>query len=182
MLDLEFSPFPILHTQRLTLRQVQIEDTNEVFMMRSDPDIMKYIPRPIARSKADAAKAIRVMNRSLAKAESINWAITYKGEPTLIGIIGFVRLSKQDHRGEIGYTLDKAHHRKGIIGEAIKIVIAYGFDKLKFHTIEGVIDPDNSASEKLLVRNGFTKEAHFRENVYHDGKWFDSVHYTLFRG
>jgi ribosomal-protein-alanine N-acetyltransferase len=180
MLELNFSPFPNLQTERLFLRQVQLTDVNEVFRMRSNPETMKYIPRPIAKTKTDATKVIRMINRAIAKNEGINWAITYREQPELIGIIGYHRISKEGHRGEVGYMLDPAHHRKGIMQEALKAVLDYGIHELKFHTIEGVIDPGNEASEKLLQRNGFEKEAHFRENLFWDGKWLDAVHYTLF--
>ncbi len=121
-----------------------------------------------------------MINRSVAKNESINWAITIKGNPELIGIIGFVRISKEGHRGEVGYMLDEAHHQKGIMHEALVAVLKYGFNEMGFHTIEGVIDPGNTASEKLLLKNGFIKEAYFRENLLFEDKWMDSVHYTLF--
>jgi [ribosomal protein S5]-alanine N-acetyltransferase len=180
MLELNFTPFPVLETERLLLREVKLDDVDEMYRMRTDPEMMRYIPRPLAKSNEDVEKIIRMMSQGIAKNESINWAITSKGEDKLIGVIGYVRISKESHRGEIGYMLDSLHHGKGIMNEALQTILSYGLEMLKFHTIEGVIDPGNIASEKLLLKNGFVKEAHFRENLLFEGKWLDAVHYTLF--
>ncbi|MGY0034483.1 GNAT family N-acetyltransferase [Pedobacter sp. NJ-S-72] len=49
----------------------------------------------------------------------------------------------------------------------------------KFHSLEAVIDPDNYASEKVLIKHGFVKEGHFKENSFFDGKFLDAVIYSL---
>jgi len=70
---------------------------------------------------------------------------------------------------------------KGYITEAIKAVVTYGFEEMDLHSIEAVIDPDNVASEKVLQKNGFVKEAHILENELWDGKFWDTVIYSLLR-
>ena len=49
------------------------------------------------------------------------------------------------------------------------------------HSIEGVIDPNNIASERVLLKNGFAKEAHILENEFWDGKFWDTVIYSLLK-
>ena len=49
---------------------------------------------------------------------------------------------------------------------------------MQLHSIEGVIDPDNEASERVLQKCGFVKEAHFKENEFYDGKFIDAVVYS----
>ncbi len=48
MLNINFSHFPTLESERLMLRRADFNDVNEIFEMRSDPEMMKYIPRPLA--------------------------------------------------------------------------------------------------------------------------------------
>jgi ribosomal-protein-alanine N-acetyltransferase len=67
---------------------------------------------------------------------------------------------------------------KGIITEAIKEVVNYGFKVMKLHSIEAIIDPENFGSEKVLQKNGFVKEAHLKENEFYDGKFLDTVIYS----
>ncbi len=70
---------------------------------------------------------------------------------------------------------------KGFVTEAIDVILDYGFNDLKLHSIEAIIDPDNIASEKVLIKSGFVKEAHILENEYFEGKFWDTVIYSILR-
>jgi RimJ/RimL family protein N-acetyltransferase len=97
----------------------------------------------------------------------------------VIGTICLWNISLKNHRGEIGYELQADYWGKGITNEAIKIVLDYGFNTLKLHSIEGVVDPNNAASIKLLEKNGFVREGYFKENYFHNGGFLDSAVYSL---
>ena len=47
MLTLNFTPFPILESERLHFRKLSNDDASEIFELRSNPETMKYIPRPL---------------------------------------------------------------------------------------------------------------------------------------
>jgi len=177
MLEVSFNPFPELITERLLLRPVIADDTQAVFELRSDPDHMRYIAKPLMQTLADAEAHIRLIQEGIEKNEMINWGVSLKENPELIGIIGFYRINKAHHRSEVGYMLNKKHWRKGIMHEALMAVVKHGFEKMDFHQLEAIIDKENVASEKLLLKNNFSKEAHFKENYFFEGKYLDSVHY-----
>jgi [ribosomal protein S5]-alanine N-acetyltransferase len=179
MLDINFSPFKNLETERLLLRRVVKEDVNEIFALRSDKEIMKYIPRPLAKTQEDALVHFAMIDEKIENNEGINWAITLKGSPKLIGIIGHYRIKPEHHRAEIGYMLLPEYQGKGIISEAIKEVVDYGFKVMKLHSIEALIDPKNFASAKVLQKNGFVKEAHLKENKYYEGLFLDVAIYSI---
>ncbi|MEZ7500782.1 GNAT family N-acetyltransferase [Flavobacterium sp. Arc3] len=179
MLSINFNPFPNLETERLSLRRVVNNDVNEIFALRSDKEVMKYIPRPIAKTPEDALAHIATIDATIDRNEGINWAITLKNSDKLIGVIGHYRIQPQNYRAEVGYILHPDYHGKGFIPEALKKVIEYGFNIMKLHTIEAVIDPDNAGSEKVLQKSGFTKEAHFIENQFFEGQFLDSIIYSL---
>lgn len=181
MLEINFHPFKNLETKRLLLRQIATDDVNEVLELRGNPETMKYIPRPLAKTAEDALVHIKMIDDKIINNEGINWAITLKGTTKLIGIIGHYRIQPENHRCEIGYMILPQYNGQGIVTEAIKVVLAYGFDDLQMHSIEAVIDPDNIASERVLQKNGFTKEAHFLENELYEGKFCDTVIYSLLK-
>jgi [ribosomal protein S5]-alanine N-acetyltransferase len=178
MLVINFTPFPNLETNRLILRRLSAEDVLEIFALRSDKEVMKYIPRPLAKSIEDAQAHIALIDEKIESNEGINWAITLKDNPKLIGIIGHYRIKPEHFRAEIGYMLLPEYQGKGIISEAIKEVVNYGFEVMKLHSIEAIIDPENNASEKVLQKNGFVKEAHLKENEYYEGRFLDTVIYS----
>lgn len=181
MLTINFSPFPILETDRLLLRRLTNDDVDEVFALRSNPVLMQYIPRPLATHNEEALGHIQLINDKIDANEGINWAITLKDSPKMIGIVGHYKLQIENQRSEIGYMLMGEYNNKGIITEAIYEVLKYGFDVLKLHSVEAIIDPKNSASERVLQKNGFVKEAHFIENEFAMGKFWDGVVYSLLK-
>ena len=73
------------------------------------------------------------------------------------------------------------YNGQGIVSEAIKMILEYGFNDLQMHSIEAVIDPENKASERVLQKNGFVKEAHILENELWEGKFWDSVIYSILK-
>ena len=181
MLTINFHPFQNIETERLLLRRIDNTDAAEVLSLRSNPDTMKYIPRPLAKSKEDALAHIAMIEEKIVNNTGINWAITIKGEPKLIGIIGHYKISPENHRAEMGYMLDPEVSGKGYMTEAIKAVVAYGFEQMNLHSIEAIIDPENIASEIVLQKNGFVKEAHILENGLWEGKFIDTVIYSLLK-
>ncbi len=174
-----FLPFQNLESERLLLRQITPDDVNEIFALRSNPETMKYIPRPLATTKDDAMGHIKMIQDKIVSNEGINWAITEKGNPKMIGIIGHYRIRWEHFRSEIGYMLLPEHQGKGIITEAIQLLVDYGFNEMKMHSLEAIIDPENTASARVLEKNNFVKEAHFKENEFYDGKFLDAVVYSI---
>ena len=67
------------------------------------------------------------------------------------------------------------------VTEAVKTMLNYAFNSAGFHSIDAIIDPDNLGSEKVLLKNGFRKEAHFIEDEFFEGKFWDSIHYGILK-
>ena len=179
MLTINFSPFPNLEAERLLLRRVDSNDITEIFALRSNPETMKYIPRPLVKTDEDALEHIAMIDSKIDSNEGINWAITLKNNPKLIGVIGHYRIKPENYRAELGYMLLPEYHGKGIVSEAVKEAVKYGFQVMKLNSLEAIIDPDNHASAKVLEKNGFVKEAHLRENEFFEGRFLDTVIYSI---
>lgn len=181
MSTFSFLPFKNLESERLLLRQITTEDINEIFALRSNPETMKYIPRPLVTTMEQAMEHIKMIQDKIETNEGINWAITLKSDPKMIGIIGHYRIRWEHFRSEIGYMLLPEYHGKGIITEAIQLMIDFGFNEMNMHSLEAIIDPKNTASARVLEKNNFLKEAHLIENEYYDGKFLDTVIYSLLK-
>ncbi|MFV8351671.1 GNAT family N-acetyltransferase [Flavobacterium sp. XS2P14] len=179
MLTINFNPFPNLETERLLLRRVDSNDIKEIFALRSNPETMKYIPRPLVKTDEEALAHIAMIDGKIDSNEGINWAITLKNNPKLIGIIGHYMIKPEHYRAEIGYMLLPEYHGKGIVSEAVKEVVKYGFEVMKLHSIEAVLDPENYGSAKVLEKNGFVKEAHLKENSFFEGRFLDTLIYSI---
>jgi len=181
MLEISFNPFKNLNTERLHFRRLTTVDAKEILALRGNSEAMKYIPRPLVKNLNDALAHIQMINDKIDSNIGINWGISIKNSEKIIGVIGHYRIQPENYRSEIGYMLLPEYHGKGFATEAIKAIIEFGFKEMNLHSIEAVIDPRNIASEKVLQKCGFLKEAHLIENEYYEGKFWDSVIYSLLK-
>jgi ribosomal-protein-alanine N-acetyltransferase len=180
MLEINFLPFPNLETKRLALKQINANDAEAILALRSNDEVMKYIPRPYLKTKEDALELIAMFDDKIENGIGINWGIYFLDEPEkLLGIIGHYRIKPEHFRAEVGYMLFPDHKGKGIVSEALKKVVEYGFNEMKLHSIEAILDPENKGSEKVLLKNGFVKEAHLIENEYYEGRFLDTMIYSI---
>ena len=153
---MNFTPFPNLATERLTLRELKIEDENEIFVLRSDERILKYLDIPRAETVDDARKFIARIIDLVKKNESIMWGINLKDSDKLIGTICLWNISEDNTMADIGYMLHPDFQGQGIMQEAIVQVIGYGFGIMNLKIISAEVEPGNAKSINLLERNGFT--------------------------
>ncbi len=162
---INFTPFPNITTERLTLRQVNIQDENEVFALRTDKRVNEFLDRPKPITVDDARKFIEKINDQITKNEVIFWAITLKNFNKLIGTICYWNISKEHSKAEIGYELHPDFQGKGIMQEAIIKVIDYGLETMKLKSIDADLDPNNFKSINLLVKNGFVCNTRSKNTV-----------------
>lgn len=180
MLELNFSPFPEIKTERLLLRRMKDTDVAAIFFLRTDDRVMKYIDREKPKSEEEALNFMQKINANIDKNESVLWSIALQEKPdTLIGTIGFWRIIHQHYRAEIGYMLHPDFWGKGVMKEALLAVTNFGFKTMKLHSIEAHINPENIASGLLLEKAGFVREAYFKEDYYFQGKFLDTAIYSL---
>lgn len=179
MLQLNFAPFPILTSERLRFRKLTENDAPEILNLRGNPETMRFIPRPLITDLEGALAHIKMINDKIDENTDINWAVTEKENDTCIGIMGFYRTQPEHHRTELGYMMAPSHWGRGYVTEAVHSLLTYAFKEVKFHSIEAVIDARHGASERVLQKNGFVKEAHFKENFYYNDEFTDTVIYGL---
>jgi len=155
MLNGAFTPFPILTTERLTLRQLVISDEQEIFTLRSDSEINKYLDRKRAKTIDDARGFIDKISENINKNDSVYWAITFSDKNILIGTICLFGFSDENDKCEIGYELLTNFQGQGIMREALEKVIDYAFNTIKVKKIEAFFHRDNQSSIKLLEKFSF---------------------------
>jgi [ribosomal protein S5]-alanine N-acetyltransferase len=175
MIELNFEPFPVLETSRLKLRKISLDDADDIFLLRSNEEAIKYIHKPKLNSIEDAVALIKKMNEP----DRIQWGITLKTAGAIIGTIGYHRIIQDHYRAEIGYMLHPDYWNTGLMTEALAKTIGFGFNKMNLHSIEAIINPGNAVSRKILKKFNFIKEAYFKENFFFEGEFFDSEVYSL---
>jgi ribosomal-protein-alanine N-acetyltransferase len=178
MIELNFSPFPEFETERLLLGRLTSSHVDDLLEIRSNPQTMRFIPRPVAKTPADAQLVIDMIDEGINSNERINWGIFTKDNNKLIGVAGFVKINKTNARAEVGYVLNSSFHGKGYMKEALDLILGYGFNELNFNCIEAIIDPANTASINVVEKQKFTREGLLRDFTWHNEKFSDALLYS----
>ena len=155
---MNFIPFPEIESKNLILKRIIESDCESILYLRSDELINKFIERPEHRQTktiADAIKFIQQIDENLENNKSIAWGISLKNEPEIIGTICLWNFSKDNKTAEVGYDLEPNFQGKGIMSEALKSVLDYGFKTLNLDLIEAYTHQNNENSKNLLARNNF---------------------------
>jgi len=179
MLELNFNPFPSLSTERLNLRRISDEDDKEIFFLRSDKEMLQFLDRDPAKTIDEARQWIRMISEGIDGNQYITWALALKNDPKLVGTISIWNVKKEHFRAEVGYALHPSFQGRGLMQEAMAIVLDYGFNMINLHSIEANVNPKNERSIQLLEKNDFVREAYHWENYYYNGRFLDSAIYSL---
>ncbi len=155
MIDRNFSSFPILTTERLTLRQLSIDDQENIFALRSDTEINKYLDREPANTIEDAINFIYKIIDNIKKNNSLYWVITLTKTKEFVGTICLFDFLNETNSCEIGYELMIKFQGQGIMREAAEVVIDYAFKILQFQKIVACTHNENQNSTKLLMKFNF---------------------------
>jgi [ribosomal protein S5]-alanine N-acetyltransferase len=179
MLHIQFTPFPVLTTERLLLRQLTAEDEKEIYALRTDESVNRYLDRLKARNITEARKIIEKINSSIKNNELIIWGICLKQDPKLIGSVCFWHISKENNTAETGYELLPAYQGKGLMREALARVIEYGFDTMKLQTIEAFANVENTQSAQLLEKLHFTRDTLLENKLTGKEEYTNTIIYSL---
>ena len=168
----------LIKGKRINLRTLRLSDADSIKRHINSKGIVRYtqnIPYPYKRKQA--VSFIRKSFTKIKKGTDYELGIELNGE-----IIGGASLLKiKDRIAEIGYWLGKRFWGKGYMTEASKLIIEYGFNKLKLIRICSRVAGPNLASQRVLEKIGFKKEGIGRKQFFKNGKYYDEVRYGLLR-
>ena len=159
MANRKFTPFPILNTERLTLRQLSLDDQQAIFDLRSDAAINQYLDRAPCKTIEEAQQFIEKINDAIKNNNALYWAISLNSNDTLVGTICLFDFSDEHDSCEIGFELMPPFQGQGIMKEATQAVITYVFQTLQYKKIVACTHHDNQKSTLLLLQLNFVASA-----------------------
>jgi len=179
-LDAVHNHFPQLESERLILRRIQLKDAEAVYRIFSDPDVLRYYDIGAYTHIDQARNLIERLDTRFEQRTGIRWGITIRGEDIVIGTFGF-GWTQHNHQGEIGYDLARDHWQQGIMSEALQVALRFGFEVAELNRIQAHVIPGNIASEKLLLKHGFTNEGVLREYGFFHNGYYDLTSFSLLK-
>ncbi|WP_282073688.1 GNAT family N-acetyltransferase [Polaribacter atrinae] len=169
-MDFDFTTFPVLETDRLTLRAINLEDAKAIFGLRANKEVNKYIQRESLKNLSEARAFIDQTSNLVADNEGIFWVLESKNSSELLGTIGLRNFDVAENYAEIGYEIHPDYQERGYMTEAFEEVIEYAFEKMELNTIEAFTHKNNLASITLLHKLDFDLQVDRTDEGFEDNR------------
>lgn len=142
-----------LETKRCVLKEITIDDAEQIVEWRSNPDIYRYFKNPI---KIDVESHIKWFNDSyLHNKNRIDYILFLKSPKIKIGVFGINRL--QNDLVEISYLLDEQYQGKGYASEAINGLEKFCYEQWGTNVFVAEIHTENAKSISFITKMGYKK-------------------------
>jgi len=181
----QFNGMIHLKTERLIIRDYLPTDIDDFHRLISDPKTMYYLQDVMTRSLEESRQNLEV---AINEAQSPNrakyfFAIEHIETVAFIGTVGYTvtettPVGKLVH---VGYWMLPEHHGHGYMIEALRKVIRFAFEDGNVFRMSTGCLTENHASERVMQRCGFVKEAERKSFAWHDGRMKDRVEYRLLK-
>ncbi len=146
-----------LETERLILRLSTWSDLDNLIRLRSDPEVMKYIGDGSSHTKAQVERFLSIAMPYQEKHGFGFCSVFEKETGEFIGQAGLFHKGFYDEQPdiELAYRLHKKYWHQGYATELAKALIRWAFENLKVEKIVSAAEPENIASQKVLLKSGF---------------------------
>ena len=167
--------------QKIRLRGVEPEDADVFFRWNTDSEMgrnMEFLWPPVSRAQVRqqvAEQALQKLER-----DEFQWIIE-DAAGTVVGSISTHHCDARAGTFSYGVNVAAEHQRRGYASEAIRLVIKYYFEELRYQKVTVGVFSHNAASIALHERLGFTREGTLRRMGFTRGAHFDLRYYGLTR-
>lgn len=173
--------FPVLHGFGLTLRELAEEDLPAWFDRLSDAEAATLAGDPVATSFRDVIEGLRHHREAFRNKEALRWAIVPDKLGVSVGSVGFGELSQATRSASLGGAIGRAHWNRGMATNAARLVIGFGFDRLRLAQVEAVVLARNARVRRVLAKLGFEPQPELPAGRGIGGADRESVLYLLRR-
>jgi len=172
--------FPLLKTERLILRRLALEDEADVFAIYSNPEVTRFCDVVNLANRSQARAVIQAFQAEFERDSGVRWAITERGGSRLIGLCG-VGWYRHNFSALLSYDLNQDYWNRGIMTEAVRVVVAYTFDHAEMNRITATTVVENLASMQVLRHVGFQEEGILRDWGFWKGEFKNLRCFSLLR-
>lgn len=142
-----------MNSERLNFSHYTLADFADYFQLVSNADVMKMITgRPLLENETrERLEKMMSVNQENPNIGHFKVSLSFDGN--FVGHSKLVMTGKNE--AEIGYVLMPEHWRKGYGDEIAKTLINLAKEVNEIYTLIAIIDPENTASKRILEKQGF---------------------------
>lgn len=172
----------LLETERLILRPLQMGDAAGLLGLYAMPEVTEFTDIPTMKEEAQALRWIEQLNAMRSAGQGLRWGVFDRESGDLIGTCGFHHGDQSRRRAEVSYDLSPRYWGQGYMREALQAVLRYGFEQMRLHRIEALVDPRDTRSQNLLYGLGFKLEGVLRDHDFIKDRFQDDMVFALLEG
>jgi [ribosomal protein S5]-alanine N-acetyltransferase len=165
----------------VTLRPAASKDAELLRLWRSEPSVRRYQPLnelPTAQLRADLASQ-RMGDLYRSRGEKFQWIVQIDGQPA--GWITLVVSNWEHGLAEVGYALSTPYQSRGLMTDALRILVDDLFANTLLERIEARCAIENVGSQRVLEKTGFRREGQLRGYFKLRGRRVDNYLYARLR-
>lgn len=145
----------ILDTNRLTLRQVSLEDAEFIFRLLNEPSWLQYIGDKNIKTLNDAKNYIRNVLMKMYSQRGLGlFLVERKSDQAAIGLCGLIKRQELEDV-DLGFAFLSKYWGKGYAMESTLAIVDYGRRVHRLSTVVAITLPNNDRSINLLKKLGF---------------------------
>lgn len=145
---------PVLKTERLILRRMDVCDSRDMFEYACDPSVTRYLTWDPHPDETYTRRYLSFIDGRYKAGEFYDWALILRAENKMIGTCGFTRIDYKKKFGEIGYVINKKYWGQGLATEAVGQVVRFAFTALQLKQLEARYMERNIASKRVMEKVG----------------------------
>lgn len=164
-----------IKTKRLLIREIKEKDIDD-FCMLATKEISyhtRYIVYPLMRKEAEKIIKRMIEQSKAKKRRHYELVISLKGR--LIGMINIYDMDYKNNKCKLGFWVGEQYRRRGYTFEACIAIMDHFYNKLKMHKISATSLQENTASNELLKKLGFSILGIAKQDQLEEGKYLDSI-------
>ena len=144
-----------METERLVLRPFQVQDAQQMFEnWASDEEVTRFLTWPTHESVQVTKQVLESWVSSYSNRDYYQWAIVLKKTGQVIGSLSLMNVNDETASAEAGYCIGRAYWNQGIVTEAFKAMISFGFERIGLDQLEAYHDVKNPASGRVMKKCG----------------------------
>lgn len=151
---------------RVFLRRLSIRDAREIGQLVDDPEVVRWtlrIPHPYPKN--GAIRFIKKSQQDWRRRKAFIFAICLRENDKVIGVISLSNVSFKHSCGELGFWSGQDYWGRGLMTEAVQLALGFAFNQISLFRVYASTFEENSASRRVLEKNGLKLEGVMREAI-----------------
>jgi [ribosomal protein S5]-alanine N-acetyltransferase len=163
-----------LVSPRALIRPVCPDDLQDLLHINGDDRVTQFLPYATWQGLGDAQAWLARMQTMASTGLAQQLVIERLRDHKVIGTALLFKFDEGSARVELGYVMGHAFWRQGYAKEALGALCEHAFARLSIRRIEAEVNPDNHASNALLLKLGFVHEGRLRQRWVAKGRAYDT--------